>query len=64
MDFNEWWEQQPKDPTKPITPRMAWNAAILAEQDRRKKICEEKANMRCDYLRTLLAMMESDLSHE
>lgn len=28
MTFDEWWEQQQKDPTEPITPRMAWDAAI------------------------------------
>ena len=26
--FYEWWAKQPKDPTKPISPREAWNAAI------------------------------------
>ena len=28
MTFDEWWARQPKDPTQPIGPRMAWNAAI------------------------------------
>jgi len=40
MTFDEWWAKQPKDPTEPITPRMAWDAsrkdafAIAAEHAR------------------------------
>lgn len=30
MTFDEWWALQPKDPTKPIDPRMAWEAAEYA----------------------------------
>lgn len=27
MTFDEWWARQPKCATKPIDPRMAWEAA-------------------------------------
>lgn len=33
MTFEEWWAAQPKDPTKPITPRMVWDAATQAERE-------------------------------
>lgn len=41
MDFDKWWAQQPKDPTKPITPRMAWDAATKAEREACAKLCDE-----------------------
>ena len=38
MNFDEWWGRQPKGPTRPITPRMAWDAAMLEERDRWRRI--------------------------
>ena len=32
MTFDEWWAKQPKDPTRPVDPRMAWEAATLEER--------------------------------
>ena len=48
MDFNEWWAQQPKDPTKPITPRMAWEAATRIEREACAKLCDERASREYD----------------
>lgn len=44
MEFNEWWSRQPKDPTKPITPKMVWDAATLIEREKCKIDCRSVQN--------------------
>jgi len=54
MTFDEWLAMQPKgDPTKPITPRMAWDAATRAEREACAAIADTRA-MRCEE-KTVLA---------
>jgi len=43
--FEKWWARQQKDPTKPITPRMAWDARAALQ-----KPCRGVEHNGCNYL--------------
>jgi hypothetical protein len=40
MTFEEWWAQQPKDVTRPIGPREAWEAATAIERMACADLCQ------------------------
>lgn len=40
MTFDEWWAKQPKDPTKPISLREAWEAAEKQEREACAIVCD------------------------